>query len=83
MIEAGREINFFRIILNKFKNKTLYELYKICFSNRFLKIFIKKQFKTYPNGSTSAQNFELIKHLPYVDVTNLKSSSESLVKILF
>ena len=40
MIEAGREINFFRIILNKFKNKILYKLYKI------LKIFIKKQFKT-------------------------------------
>jgi len=39
--------------------------------------------KTYPDGSTSAQNFELIKHLPYVDVTNLKSSSDSLGKILF
>ena len=50
-----------------------------------IKLIPEKIFKikTYPNGSTSAQNFELIKHLPYVDVTNLKSSSESLVKILF
>ena len=39
--------------------------------------------KTYPDGSTSAQNFELIKHLPYVDVTNPKSSSKSLGKIFF
>jgi hypothetical protein len=39
--------------------------------------------KTCPDRSTLAQNFELIKHLPYVDVTNPKSSSKSLGKILF
>ena len=39
--------------------------------------------KTYPDVSTSAQHFEPIKHLPYVDVTNSKSSSESLGVILF
>ena len=50
-----RGINFFRIILNKFKNKTLYELYKI-FSNRFLKIFTKKQFKTIESYKSESDN---------------------------
>jgi hypothetical protein len=39
--------------------------------------------KVYPDGSTSAQNFELIKHMPFVDVTNSKSSNKSLGEIIF
>jgi len=50
-----RGINFFRIILNKFKNRTLYELYRI-FSNRFLKIFTKKQFKTIESYKSESDN---------------------------
>lgn len=45
MREIERERDFFKVILNKFKNKTLFELYRI-FTSRFLKIIIKKYYKT-------------------------------------
>jgi putative sugar O-methyltransferase len=50
-----RERNFFRIILNKFKNKNLFELYKI-FTLRFLKIIIKKYYKTVDKYRSESDN---------------------------
>jgi putative sugar O-methyltransferase len=49
------ERNFFRITLNKFKNKNLFELYKI-FTLTFLKIFIKKYYKTVNEYRSESDN---------------------------
>ena len=47
--------NFFRTILNKFKNKNLFELYKI-FVLIFLKIIIKKYYKTIDTYRSESDN---------------------------
>ena len=52
MIERGI---FFKTILNKFKNKNLFELYRI-FKLRFLKLIIKKYYKTIDTYRSESDN---------------------------
>ena len=50
-----RERNFFKTGLNKFKNKNLFELYRI-FKLRFLKVIIKKYYKTIDTYRSESDN---------------------------
>jgi putative sugar O-methyltransferase len=53
--ERERERNFFKTGLNKFKNKNLFELYRI-FKLRFLKVIIKKYYKTIDTYRSESDN---------------------------